>query len=146
MSEHVPTALKRLVAARARNCCEYCRSREDHSAVSFSVEHVVPRVGGGATTLENLAFACQACNNHKHAQTKALDPLSRQWVPLFNPRRQRWPDHFKWNDDASRVVGRTAIGRAAVMKLRLNRPGLIRQRNVMARAGQHPPPPFRQRS
>lgn len=39
-------------------------------------------------------------------------------MPLFHPRRDRWTDHFAWDDVM--VVGRTAIGRATVKLLAMN--------------------------
>ena len=34
---------------------------------------------------------------------------------LFDPRRQRWSEHFAWSDDGTRVIGRTPCGRATVL-------------------------------
>ncbi len=72
----VPASLKQLGAARAGCCCEYCLSREDHSPCGFSVEHILPQSAGGASVPENLAYACQSCNNFKYAATTALDPVT----------------------------------------------------------------------
>jgi hypothetical protein len=46
---------------------------------------------------------------------------------LFNPRVQRWSEHFRW--DGHRVVALTPTGRATVATLELNhhRRMLIRQ-------------------
>ena len=66
MVEHYVSAeLRRLVEQRARGCCEYCHSQQKYSAQSFSVEHIMPKQFGGKTIEENLALACQGCNNHK---------------------------------------------------------------------------------
>jgi hypothetical protein len=56
----------------------------------------VPRVKGGALTLENLAFSCQTCNNYKYTKTEGRDPASGQLAALFNPRRHAWDEHFTW--------------------------------------------------
>jgi hypothetical protein len=74
-----------------------------------------------------LAWACPACNLHKSDRLDALDPDSNILAPLFNPRVQRWADHFSW--ESYRVVGRTPVGRAAIRLLDLNHPRrqLIRQ-------------------
>ena len=50
----------------ARERCEYCRSHARFATQAFSVEHVTPRSLGGTTTFDNLALACQGCNNHKY--------------------------------------------------------------------------------
>jgi len=62
---------------------------------AFSVEHIEPLHLGGATTLDNLALACQGCDNHKYTKTEGRDPVSGDSVPLFNPRQQRWREHVE---------------------------------------------------
>jgi hypothetical protein len=49
-------------------------------------------------------------------------------IPLFHPRKDRWDDHFKWDD--LRVVGRTAVGRTSVRVLQLNSPARLRVRRA----------------
>lgn len=107
---------------------------------SFSVEHIGPRSRQGPDSLGNLAFSCQGCNNHKYTKTNGTDPVSGSLVPLFHPRNQLWTDHFAWNDDATLILGLTPTGRATVETLRLNRPGLVNLRRILAAAGEHPPP------
>jgi hypothetical protein len=60
-------------------------------------------------------------------------------VPLFNPRAQRWNDHFAWSADATRVEGSTPVGRATVIALRMNQPLIVTARGRWARVGLHPP-------
>ncbi len=105
----------------------------------FSVEHVEPQKLGGPTILDNLALACQGCNNHKYVRTEAPDPIDLKLVRLFHPRRDLWSDHFVWSNDFTEVLGRTPCGRATVEALRLNRPGLVQLRRVLFAAGEHPP-------
>ncbi len=50
-----------------------------------------------------------------------LDPETSEEVPLFNPRADRWADHFAWDEDW-RIVGFTPVGRATVTALNLNHP------------------------
>jgi hypothetical protein len=132
---------REVVRARAQGLCEYCLSQERLATSSFSVEHVVPVQSGGGLGLDNLAFACQGCNNHKYIKTKGLDPATSDSVPLFHPRRERWEDHFAWSYDFTQVVGLTPTGRATVEALRLNRDGLVRLRRALFHAGEHPPVP-----
>ena len=47
---------------------------------------------------------------------------------LFNPRTQRWHDHFKWSADGTQVVGLTPCGRATVVALQLNNLVAIKER------------------
>jgi hypothetical protein len=106
---------------------------------SFSAEHIVPRSQQGETTMGNLAWACQGCNNHKYNKAEARDPVTGAMVPLFHPRRQRWADHFAWNEDGTLILGLSAIGRATVEALHLNRPGLVRLRKILFAIKEHPP-------
>jgi 5-methylcytosine-specific restriction endonuclease McrA len=92
--QRVTIELRQQVIARAHGCCEYCRSQAKYATASFSVEHILARAKGGTTTPENLALACQGCNNHKYDKTEALDPVSGQLALLYNPRRDRWDTHF----------------------------------------------------
>ena len=132
-------ALRAAVTARAGGCCEYCRSQERFSPQTFALEHVEPASRAGAAHPDNLALACQGCNNHKYTKTAAPDPATGAEAGLFHPRRQRWRDHFVWNDDCSEVLGVTPTGRATVAALRLNRPGVVNLRRVLFAAGLHPP-------
>jgi len=68
-------------------------------------------------------------------------PSQGDSVPLFNPRLQKWPDHFRWSEDNLRVIGRTPTGRATVRALRMNRHGVARVRTYLIARGVHPPPP-----
>lgn len=111
---------KRRVFDRARGCCEYCRSQARFATQSFVVEHIVPHSQKGSDTLNNLALACQGCNNHKYTKTQAADPVTEKVVPLYHPRQQRWRDHFTWNAEYTRVIGLTPVGRATVQALQLN--------------------------
>jgi hypothetical protein len=52
---------RRIVAQRAGECCEYCRTPAAYSADSFCIEHIAPRARGGATELENAAYASYRC-------------------------------------------------------------------------------------
>jgi hypothetical protein len=132
--------VRRLVEARAHDCCEYCRSQSRYATQSFSVEHILARARGGETTAENLALACQGCNNHKYDKMQAPDPVTGRLVPLFHPRRMRWEKHFAWGGDFTLIVGISPTGRATVEALSLNRPGVVNLRRVLYRHGEHPPP------
>ncbi len=89
--------------------------------------------------MENLALACQGCNNHKYNRTEGVDPVSRKNVPLYHPRKQRWSEHFVWNRDFTQILGITPTGRATVILLNLNRDGLVNLRGILHKAGKHPP-------
>jgi hypothetical protein len=134
----IPNALRRFVIHRADNRCEYCGLSQIGQEATFHIDHVIPTVAGGETTQENLAFACVSCSLHKSARQQILDSETGEMVNVFNPRRQAWKDHFCW-DDVS-VRGLTAIGRATIIALRINRPVILAIRAEEALLGRHPPP------
>lgn len=137
--KRVTARQRRIVAERARDCCEYCRSQARFATQTFSVEHIKPRSQGGKTTLDNLALACQGCNGHKHTKTEGSDPVSSEIVLLYHPRQQVWGDHFRWSDNFTLMVGLTRVGRATVEVLRLNRESLVNLRRILYAMGEHPP-------
>ena len=69
----------------------------------------------------------------------ALDPMTGETVLLFNPRRDRWSEHFAWAEEGDYIVGRTPVGRATILALRMNRPLVVRARRLWVRIGVHPP-------
>jgi hypothetical protein len=140
MSEPEPIPRRRDVERRAKGCCEYCQSPAKYATQTFSLDHIVPRSQGGKVSLDNLALACQGCNNHKYNKTQSRDPLTDQRVDLFHPRQQRWRDHFTWDERFELVIGLTATGRATVEALKLNRPELVNLRRLLYAAGEHPHP------
>lgn len=130
---------RQTVIDRAHGCCEYCWSQANYATQSFSVEHIVPRSKGGATTLDNLALSCQGCNNHKYTKTESADPANQVIVPLYNPRKDQWQSHFVWSDDYTLLLGITPIGRATVDALQINRSGVVNLRRILYQVGEHPP-------
>jgi hypothetical protein len=135
----VSEELRTLVAERAHGHCEYCLSPARYATQRLSVEHILPRAKGGTSTFENLALSCQGCNNHKYSRVEAPDPVSGEPVPLYNPRRDRWADHFAWSADTLLIVGITPTGRATVDTLELNRSGVVNLRRLLAAFDEHPP-------
>ncbi|MEH2279780.1 MAG: HNH endonuclease [Nostoc sp.] len=54
----------------------------------------MPSNNGGETTADNLALSCLSCNRHKGSDFATIDELTQEIVPLFNPRRLFWDEHF----------------------------------------------------
>ncbi|NKQ37458.1 MAG: HNH endonuclease [Chloroflexi bacterium] len=130
---------QRIIIDRAQKRCEYCQSWMNYATQPFVFEHIIPRSRGGVSALENLALACGGCNGHKYNKMESPDPIDGKVVPLYNPRQQKWQDHFGWNEDYTRVVGLTATGRATVKALKMNRPAVMNMRKLLRAAGKHPP-------
>jgi hypothetical protein len=105
----------------------------------LEIEHIRPQARGGSDGEDNLWLACRLCNNAKRVQTAGRDPGTGRAVPLFDPRHQSWAEHFAWSADGTRILGRTAIGRATVVALQLNNFIAVMVRRCWAAAGWHPP-------
>ncbi len=116
----VGDSLRRTVAERANEQCEYCQYPEQFSPSSFEVEHIVPKSAGGLTEHNNLALACSHCNAHKATRQKGIDPFTGTDVRLFNPRIDDWAIHFLLNQETGEIEGQTSIGRSTVEVLMMN--------------------------
>ena len=99
-------------------------------------DHIIAEQHGGETTLANLALACVHCNRCKGANVSSMDPETRQLVPLFNPRNDRWDEHFRLDEFC--IVPLTAIGRATARLLKLADPGREQARRELWEVGQYP--------
>ena len=130
---------RQIIRDRAFNRCEYCLCWDAYSSKPFQIDHIDPISRGGNSELDNLAYACGGCNGHKYNKTEAPDPTDNQVVPLFNPRKDSWEEHFAWNDTFTHIVGLTPTGRATVHALQLNRRGVVNIRELLRSAGKHPP-------
>jgi hypothetical protein len=114
----VSKSIAAIVRERARHACEYCHRPEASSQWRFVCDHVIAVQHLGPTAPENLAFCCTFCNAHKGPNIAGVDPATGAVIPLFNPRRDIWREHFRWNGVT--VIGISAAGRATVVALSMN--------------------------
>lgn len=105
----------------------------------MEIEHIIPRARGGTSDEDNLWLACRLCNGFKRTSTHGADPATGEAVRLFNPRRQRWDEHFAWTEGGLHIAGRSACGRATVVALQLNNAISVMVRREWIAAGWHPP-------
>jgi hypothetical protein len=129
--------LRERVRQRAGAACEYCHVPETAYDLVFPIDHAIARQHGGKTWLGNLCLSCQRCNLSKGPNIAGIDPKSRLLVSLFNPRRDRWNEHFRWR--GPRLIGITPVGRATIRVLAINQPANILLRRVLIKAGSFPP-------
>ncbi len=94
---------------RAEARCEYCHLPERFATLRFQQDHVIALKHRGPTVLENLAWSCADGNAHKGSDLTGLDPTTGRLERLFNPRTDRWAEHFQWN--GAELIGMTAMGR-----------------------------------
>jgi hypothetical protein len=102
-------------------------------------EHLQPLDKGGKTVEENLWLSCRRCNGLKGTKTSATDTKTKKKVPIFNPRTQNWNEYFYWSLDGTEIIGKTAIGRATVIALRLNEEVIVVARKLWVSVGWFPP-------
>lgn len=129
-------ATVRFVHERAAYICEYCQTSQEIIGQPMHVEHIDPT---GSDEPQNLCLACATCNLSKANAITALDAESGTKVPLFNPRLQKWADHFVWVQGGLRLQGLTPVGRATIERLRINSERVVNARHHWIRAGVHPP-------
>jgi len=119
--------------------CGYCLTPQAITGASLEIEHIIPEGAGGLTEESNLWLACTSCNRYKGTRTQGIDPASGEHVSLFNPRNQRWREHFVWSEDGTEIIGLSPCGRATVEALRLNNPEIIGARSLWVQSGWWPP-------
>lgn len=136
---YISTKIKDLVISRSEGYCEYCKCPADFSTEPFSIEHILPRSKDGLDEIGNLAYACIGCNIYKSDKTEFLDVVSQKIASLYNPRTMHWHDHFIWDESLTSIIGKTAIGRATIEALKLNRRQIKNLRRALMAIGEHPP-------
>ena len=123
----ISAVLRRHVIERAGESCEYCNLQQSSfPMVSFHVEHVVAKQHGGSDQLENLCLACHWCNLFKGPNLSTL--VDGKLTRLFNPRKDKWPDHFA--EKEGQILGTTMIGIATVSLLNMNDPDRVELRRL----------------
>lgn len=136
MSVYIPAHLRRLVSTRARGFCEYCLIHEDDCLNYGEPDHIISLKHGGATDEANLALACLACNRAKGSDIGSL--VHDRFTRFFNPRTDRWFDHFELEPDSARIRALTDIGSATVRIFGFNIPERIEERELLRNIGRYP--------
>jgi len=126
-------ALREAVARRARFRCEYCHLPARWTSLPFQLDHIVAEKHEGETSLDNSAFACLHCNSSKGPNIAGRDKESDETVRLYDPRRDHWHDHFRW--DGARLCALTPIGRVTIAVLRINLPDRVALRRSLMEEG-----------
>jgi hypothetical protein len=132
----ISAALRREVRERAGKRCEYCLLAESQAFFPHEPDHLIALKHGGETVSANLALACFDCNRFKGPNIASLDPITGELVALFNPRTQKWSEHFHL--DGGKIRPLTAVGRATEIMLRLNLVSRIEARARWAALGLYP--------
>jgi hypothetical protein len=128
--------LRSVVRERAGGFCEYCRMPDLSAFFAHEPDHIIAAQHGGQSNPENLALACIQCNRFKGPNIPSVDPETKRIVPLFNPRTDQWPEHFRAK--AGRIIPLTPIARATAALLNFNDPDREEVRRSLWEAGRYP--------
>jgi HNH endonuclease len=139
MSRYISNALKVKIRRQAKFRCGYCLRSEVLIGMPMEFEHILPVAFGGKTIEENLGLSCRRCNEFKGTQTHAINAETSEKVQIYNPRTQIWNEHFCWNDEGTKIIGITAIGRGTVNALKLNEEIIVITRSLWVSVGWFPP-------
>ena len=118
-----------LVAQRAIFFCEYCHFHESDRFLAFEIDHIFSVKHGGGNEIENLAYACAHCNQNKGTDLVTFIDDYENIVPLFNPRKQQWDEHFFFEEGL--VCHKTLTGKATIKLLKMNDVDLIILRKLL---------------
>lgn len=130
-------ALRELVWQRAQTRCEYCQIPQQFVELTHEVDHVIGQQHGGLTEANNLCLACFSCNKSKGPNISSRDHDTKATVDLYNPRRDDWPKHFRWQGAV--LNGLTPVGRATVALLNINALDRVTLRESLIAEGVFPP-------
>ena len=133
---YVSVALRRLVKTRAKSLCEYCLIREEDTYFGCQVDHIISEKHGGSTQESNLAYACSYCNRNKGSDIGSIVSETQQFCRFFNPRIDRWSDHFRL--DSIRIIALTTIGEVTARILDFNHVDRLIERAELAALGEYP--------
>jgi hypothetical protein len=109
---------------------------EDDAFFPHEPDHIIAVKHGGTSGLDNLAWACFDRNRFKGSDIALRDAVSGELVPLFNPRMQRWSEHFRL--ESGRIIPRSPVGYVTAFLLKFNLPQRIEVRETLARTGRYP--------
>lgn len=135
---YISQALRKEVVSRAAYLCEYCLIHENDTYFGCQVDHVISEKHGGLTESQNLALACTVCNRNKGSDIGSLVWESGRFVRFFNPRIDKWGEHFRLQ--GVEIVPLTEIGIATNNILKFNDSERLMERQELAELGRYPAP------
>jgi hypothetical protein len=77
------------------------------------------------------------CNRRKGPNLSGLVPATRELTRLYNPRQDRWREHFAWQGAV--LIGLTAVGRTTIQVLAVNDREMVEAREMLIAEGRFPP-------
>lgn len=125
----VSSEIRAMVRERFQLACGYCSVSEIEAGSELEIDHFQPVKHGGSDAIDNLVYACSACNRNKAAYWPRPD--SPPHMHLLHPLHDDVNQHMALLQNG-RFVGLTPRGWFHIEWLNLNRPQLIwlRQKRV----------------
>lgn len=138
MTSYVSAELRRLVLHRAEQLCEYCLIHEADTFYGCQVDHIISEKHGGPTHEDNLALACTFCNRFKGSDIGSIVWSTGTFSRFFNPRLDRWSDHFALNGVT--IIALSAVGEVTARILDFNGKDRLLERQILQAIGRYPSP------
>jgi len=132
MARWISAELRQTIADRANGLCEYCLIAEADTFYGCEVDHIISLKHGGSSKPENLAYACALCNRAKGSDVGSVS-TSGEFTRFFNPRTDRWVEHFRL--DAAVIRPLTIVGEVTARILGFNDSARLHEREEMIRFG-----------
>ena len=136
MTSYINAALRRLVATRADQLCEYCLINEEDMFFGCEVDHIISEKHGGQTEPANLAYACVFCNRLKGSDVGSIAQRTGAFIRFFNPRTDFWVEHFVL--DGVKIGPLTDIGEVTARILDFNNSERLLERQTLQALGRYP--------
>lgn len=136
MTRYINEGLRRLVMERADFICEYCLISADDVFYRNQVDHIISLKHGGATKAINMASACFLCNLNKGTDLGSIYWPTGQLTRFYNPRTDRWADHFQLDGAVIRPL--TEIGEVTARILGFNTEDRLTERRILVSKGKYP--------
>lgn len=135
---YISAELRRLVRQRSEGLCEYCLIHEGDASLAHTIDHIISEKHGGPTAFANLTYACVFCNRYKGSDVGSVVPGTLRFSRFYNPRLDRWADHFTLAEDGVTIRSLTEIGEATVRIFAFNSDDRLQEREALRQAGSYP--------
>lgn len=118
----ISAELRRTIRTLYAFACGYCGVTEIEVGAYLTIDHYQPREAGGSDEIDNLVYACHACNLYKSAAWNLDEP------PILHPLRTEMAVHIRALPDGT-LEGLTPEGIRHIACLHLNRLPMVQRRN-----------------
>ena len=115
--------------------CEYCKVDEEDHFLTYHIDHFIGIKHGGTNDLENLIWACPYCNQNKGSDLVTVISSIAEYIPIFNPRKQKWSVHFYAEN--GEIIPKTLTGEATIKLLKFNYPDILIFRQILFQNGRY---------